>query len=121
MNALTREQTVRRLGITPRAVSKRIASGNPVATTRVRCSLAAWRYRAPAPDHHRVFWREAFQAGVSLRRNKAISRVLMRLGVMEGYGSGYERITERPHAQRHLCQLVPTDMEQEVKACAGWR
>jgi predicted HTH transcriptional regulator len=38
------------------------------------------------------FSREDFESGVSLRRNKAISRVLMRLGVIEGYGSGYERI-----------------------------
>jgi ATP-dependent DNA helicase RecG len=38
------------------------------------------------------FSREDFQSGVSLRRNKAISRVLMRLGVIEGYGSGYDRI-----------------------------
>lgn len=37
--------------------------------------------------------REDFESGVSLRRNKAISRVLMRLRVMEGYGSGYDRIT----------------------------
>ena len=38
------------------------------------------------------FSREDFESGVSLRRNKAISRVLMRLGVIEGYGSGYDRI-----------------------------
>ncbi len=38
------------------------------------------------------FSREDFQSGVSLRRNKAISRVLMRVGVIEGYGSGYDRI-----------------------------
>jgi predicted HTH transcriptional regulator len=35
---------------------------------------------------------EDFRAGVSLRRNKAISRVLMRLGIIEGYGSGYDRV-----------------------------
>jgi ATP-dependent DNA helicase RecG len=39
------------------------------------------------------FSREEFESGVSLRRNKAISRVLMRLTVIEGYGSGYDRIT----------------------------
>jgi predicted HTH transcriptional regulator len=39
------------------------------------------------------FSREDFESGVSLRRDKAISRVLMRLRVMEGYGSGYDRIT----------------------------
>ncbi|HEV2998540.1 MAG TPA: ATP-binding protein [Solirubrobacteraceae bacterium] len=39
------------------------------------------------------FSREDFESGVSLRRNKAISRVLMRLGVIEGYGSGYDRVT----------------------------
>jgi ATP-dependent DNA helicase RecG len=39
------------------------------------------------------FSREDFESGVSLRRNKAISRVLMRLTVIEGYGSGYDRIT----------------------------
>jgi len=38
------------------------------------------------------FSREDFESGVSLRRNKAISRVLMRLGIIEGYGSGYDRI-----------------------------
>jgi ATP-dependent DNA helicase RecG len=38
------------------------------------------------------FSREDFESGVSLRRNKAISRVLMRLDVIEGYGSGYDRI-----------------------------
>jgi ATP-dependent DNA helicase RecG len=38
------------------------------------------------------FSREDFESGVSLRRNKAISRVLMRLGVIEGYGSGYDRV-----------------------------
>lgn len=38
------------------------------------------------------FSREDFESGVSLRRNKAITRVLMRLGVIEGYGSGYDRI-----------------------------
>ncbi|MGH2880133.1 MAG: ATP-binding protein [Solirubrobacteraceae bacterium] len=38
------------------------------------------------------FSREDFESGVSLRRNKAVSRVLMRLGVIEGYGSGYDRI-----------------------------
>ena len=38
------------------------------------------------------FSREDFESGVSLRRNKAISRVLMRLGVLEGYGSRYDRI-----------------------------
>jgi len=39
------------------------------------------------------FSREDFESGVSLRRNRAISRILMRLRVIEGYGSGYERIT----------------------------
>jgi predicted HTH transcriptional regulator len=38
------------------------------------------------------FSREDFESGVSLRRNKAISRVLMRVGVIEGYGSGYDRV-----------------------------
>jgi ATP-dependent DNA helicase RecG len=38
------------------------------------------------------FSREDFESGVSLRRNKAISRVLMRLSVIEGYGSGYDRV-----------------------------
>ena len=38
--------------------------------------------------------REDFESGVSLRRNKAISRVLMRLGVIEGYGSGYDRVID---------------------------
>jgi ATP-dependent DNA helicase RecG len=48
----------------------------------------AWRYRVLGPG----FSREDFESGVSLRRNKAISRVLMRLDVIEGYGSGYDRI-----------------------------
>ena len=38
------------------------------------------------------FSREDFESGVSLRRNRAVSRVLMRLKVMEAYGSGYDRI-----------------------------
>jgi len=38
------------------------------------------------------FSREDFESGVSLRRNKAIARILMRLEVIEGYGSGYDRI-----------------------------
>jgi predicted HTH transcriptional regulator len=38
------------------------------------------------------FSREDFESGVSLRRNKAVSRVLMRLRVIEGYGSGYDRV-----------------------------
>ncbi len=33
-----------------------------------------------------------FMTGVSLRRNRAISRVLRRLRISEGYGSGYDRI-----------------------------
>lgn len=43
------------------------------------------------------FSREDFESGVSLRRNKAISRVLMRLDVIEGYGSGYDRIVAACH------------------------
>ena len=39
------------------------------------------------------FSREDFESGVSLRRNKAISRVLTRLEIIEGYGSGFDRIT----------------------------
>jgi DNA-binding transcriptional ArsR family regulator len=39
------------------------------------------------------FSREDFESGMSLRRNKAISRVLTRLEIIEGYGSGFDRIT----------------------------
>lgn len=39
------------------------------------------------------FSREDFEAGVSLRRNRAIARVLRRLRISEGYGSGYDRVT----------------------------
>jgi hypothetical protein len=43
--ALTREQAAQRLGITPQAVSKRVASGGLVALYRGRVSrLAAWQF-----------------------------------------------------------------------------
>lgn len=43
--ALTREQAARRLGITPQAVSKRVASGGLVALRRGRVSrLPAWQF-----------------------------------------------------------------------------
>jgi predicted HTH transcriptional regulator len=35
---------------------------------------------------------EDFKSGVSLRRNRAIARILRRLHVSEGYGSGYDRV-----------------------------
>jgi len=38
------------------------------------------------------FSREDFESGVSFRRNKAISRILTRLEIIEGYGSGYDRV-----------------------------
>jgi ATP-dependent DNA helicase RecG len=84
------------------------------------------------------FSREDFESGVSLRRNKAISRVLMRLGIIEGYGSGYDRIAAacrdggypepewiengpqikvvlRPHPSSGLSPMVVSDDPRRVK------
>lgn len=44
---------------------------------------------------------EDFKEGASLRRNKAITRVLRRLRVVEAYGSGFDRVAAACQASGH--------------------